>query len=391
MPVGLLSSLSGFLKLTGKTDIDSPVSKLHHNFTTLILLCFCLLLSASSLIGDPIQCTFNDHPLMKEDMIKTYCWLHTTFTLPRHYKGAGQIYPGIGATTSNGEFVYHAYYQWVPFVLFLQAIMFYAPYWLWKMWEGGVVDSASTDLAAPVMNKEELKGKIEMLGDYLQASLGQHNKYAMKYLGYEALNLVVTISNICVMDAFLGGKFISYGTKVFSFAQMEDEDRIDPMIMLFPRMTKCTFRAVGPSGTTEKLDSLCILPHNILNEKAYLFLWVWLWILLVAGSFSVLWRCIVFFVPFMRINLLRNYTHGLNNNETKALSTYLSVGDYFLFYLLHKNVSRLAFTDLVRDVAGRISSRDSESLEMGDKVRKDSKKYHRMNSPRPTPSGGLWT
>ena len=32
-----------------------------------------------------------------------------------------------------------AYYQWVPFVLFLQAGLFYAPHLLCKSWEGGKV------------------------------------------------------------------------------------------------------------------------------------------------------------------------------------------------------------------------------------------------------------
>ena len=29
-------------------------------------------------------------------------------------------YPGVGTEEKNDEKVYHAYYQWVPFVLFLQ-------------------------------------------------------------------------------------------------------------------------------------------------------------------------------------------------------------------------------------------------------------------------------
>jgi innexin len=32
---------------------------------------------------------------------------------------------------------HHAYYQWVPFVLFSQAIMFYLPHLFWRSWEGG--------------------------------------------------------------------------------------------------------------------------------------------------------------------------------------------------------------------------------------------------------------
>ena len=41
------------------------------------------------------------------------------------------------------------------------------------------------------------------------------------------------------------------------------EDRLDPMIYIFPRMTKCTFHKFGTSGEVEKHDALCILPLNI--------------------------------------------------------------------------------------------------------------------------------
>ena len=53
------------------------------------------------------------------------------------------------------------------------------------------------------------------------------------------------------------------------------EDRLDPMIYIFPRMTKCTFHKFGASGEVEKHDALCILPLNIVNEKIYIFIWFW--------------------------------------------------------------------------------------------------------------------
>ena len=40
----------------------------------------------------------------------------------------------------------HAYYQWVPFVLFLQGIMFYFPHYLWKLLEDRKLDKITKDL-----------------------------------------------------------------------------------------------------------------------------------------------------------------------------------------------------------------------------------------------------
>ena len=82
-----------------------------------------------------------------------------------------------------------------------------------------------------------------------------------------------------LLDRFFDGTFFTYGIEVMSFADRDQEDRIDPMIYVFPRlklfithyickiylhrMTKCTFHKFGTSGNIEKHDALCILPLNI--------------------------------------------------------------------------------------------------------------------------------
>lgn len=50
-------------------------------------------------------------------------------------------HPGIGPILPDDEIRYHAYYQWVPFVLFAQAISFYLPHLFWRSWEGGKIKS----------------------------------------------------------------------------------------------------------------------------------------------------------------------------------------------------------------------------------------------------------
>ena len=47
---------------------------------------------------------------------------------------------GVGPYVEHEDFIQvKAYYQWVPFVLFLQAIMFYIPHIIFKAVEGGKV------------------------------------------------------------------------------------------------------------------------------------------------------------------------------------------------------------------------------------------------------------
>jgi len=62
----------------------------------------------------------------------TYCWIHSTFSLPTRWRDGGkkfesykQLHPGISpmADAPNVEEVkHHKYYQWVLFVLYLQVI-----------------------------------------------------------------------------------------------------------------------------------------------------------------------------------------------------------------------------------------------------------------------------
>ena len=95
------------------------------------------------------------------------------------------------------------------------------------------------------------------------------------------------------MDRFFDGAFLTFGLEVIAFAEQDQEDRLDPLIYVFPRMTKvrlshkiwsqisanflfqCTFHKFGTSGEVEKHDALCLLPLNIVNEKVYIFLWFW--------------------------------------------------------------------------------------------------------------------
>jgi hypothetical protein len=55
-------------------------------------------------------------------VMNTYCFIMSTFILPRHLPAAGseRLHPGVGPEKPGEEREYQAYYQWVPFVLFLQ-------------------------------------------------------------------------------------------------------------------------------------------------------------------------------------------------------------------------------------------------------------------------------
>lgn len=114
-----------------------------------------------------------------------------------------------------------------------------------------------------------------------------------------------------LIDSFLGGEFFSYGTKVLELSQMDQENRIDPMVAVFPRVTKCTFHKYGPSGSMQTHDALCVLALNILNEKIYIFLWFWFIILAVISGMALAYSIAVVTLPSIRETiLLRRFKFG---------------------------------------------------------------------------------
>ena len=78
----IIDSLTGFVGWDTKYTIDGPVFNLHCKVTTIILLVFSAIISAGQFIGDPIDCVVEDFDNLASIM-DTYCWIHSTFTLPR--------------------------------------------------------------------------------------------------------------------------------------------------------------------------------------------------------------------------------------------------------------------------------------------------------------------
>jgi hypothetical protein len=77
--------------------------------------------------GSKISCVMEgavDSWTIPQNVINTYCYVLTTFTLPKHWNskiGYESAHKGVGAFNPlEDEVTFKAYYQWVPFVLFLQ-------------------------------------------------------------------------------------------------------------------------------------------------------------------------------------------------------------------------------------------------------------------------------
>ena len=139
---------------------------------------------------------------------------------------------------------------------------------------------------------------------------------------------IFVLGQMVLLDRFFDGTFFTYGIEVMSFADRDQEDRIDPMIYVFPRMTKCTFHKFGTSGNIEKHDALCILPLNIVNEKIYIFIWFWLLFLGVLSFLVLVYRVAIIFSPYIRAFVLRMRYRRVKRECVEMVSAKLLILDH---------------------------------------------------------------
>lgn len=352
--LGVFQSVRGLLKIDN-VAIDNSVFRLHYKATVIILVVASLLVTSSQYIGDPIDCMVDGVP---QKLMDTYCWIHSTFTLPRTIGKDDVGHPGIGTPDDNEERKYHKYYQWVCFFLFFQAILFFIPRYLWKAWEGGRCKMLVMEMNCPIMEEEVKNKRKKMLIDYFSQNLRNHNMYAIRFFFCEALNFINIIGQIYFTDFFLGYEFTTYGTRVIEYANADQEDRTDPMAMVFPKVTKCTFLNYGPSGTPQHLDGLCVLSLNIIIEKIYICLFFWFISVAVLSGVGMLYRAIVIASPEVRLYLLRARARLALADDVNAICRKCQIGDWFLLYQLGKNIDPFIFREILHEMACRLEGKD---------------------------------
>merc|ERR1719188_2712002 len=112
-----------FLSLD-KICIDNNIFRLHYKATVIVLITCSLLVTSRQYIGDPIDCIVD--PDVPQNVMDTYCWIHSTFSIPNRYEGRNEVgkdvpHPNVRPEQEGDERVYHKYYQWVCFALFFSS------------------------------------------------------------------------------------------------------------------------------------------------------------------------------------------------------------------------------------------------------------------------------
>ena len=230
--------IAGLVKIQSKgdkADIDSSFSKLHYKISATILFLSATLVTSYEIFGKPIDC-MSSLAEEKKSALNSFCWISSTFSIP-----------------SAGDIIRHAYYQWVPFSLCLQGVMFYLPHYLWKMYEDEWMKKITDGLRGHTLNIDERKDldiseKKKTLVKNVKETFHQNKWYAGVFFVCDLMNLLNTIFQMYFINVFLGGVFMDFGPQVLSWTEMDQENRTDPILEVFPRLTNCFFHQYGPTG-----------------------------------------------------------------------------------------------------------------------------------------------
>uniref|UniRef100_A0AC35FGG7 Innexin n=2 Tax=Panagrolaimus sp. PS1159 TaxID=55785 RepID=A0AC35FGG7_9BILA len=119
--------LKDFFKSIQRTTIDDFADRLFYYYTALMLTFFAILTGAKQTIGKPIECMMPaEFPNTWSDYVRGFCYVSSTYFVP------------VNDTSSieyKREKMVHGYYQWVPFILIIQAILIYLPNVAWKTFQ----------------------------------------------------------------------------------------------------------------------------------------------------------------------------------------------------------------------------------------------------------------
>lgn len=153
------------------------------------------------------------------------------------------------------------------------------------------------------------------------------------------------------MNAFLGGSFSNFGPALASFHYNPNiANSVDPTAWLFPKVTMCTFKYFGSSGTVQNLELLCILPLNVVNAKIFAVLWFWYVILAIISVIAILFRMVTFYSPSVRIYIITSHIRTVSKFQIKNIVKKLNLGDWFILYQLGKNIDPRIFKDIIMEL-----------------------------------------
>lgn len=278
------------------------------------------------------------------------------------------------------------YYQWVPFVLALQCVLFIIPRFIWQML---TYNHTGTDLENLVKTASEaarddpdsqgqkvqhiayaIKNMILATRDTRRGGIANIRRRCNKMFGVFAISkrlgtwvagiymllkviyFINSVGQIYMMQRFLGlhKNYTYFGAEI---ARDIVSGRDWQQTEVFPRVTFCRV-PIQHLGAINYQTSQCVLAINFLNEKIYIFLWFWLVMVSIFTLVSIpVWYCRIMLTgsrtAFIKKNLLLCNNFRADDRALLGAFTrrFLRYDGLFMLRMLALNAGDLVTSEVV--------------------------------------------
>uniref|UniRef100_A0A7I5E6N7 Innexin n=1 Tax=Haemonchus contortus TaxID=6289 RepID=A0A7I5E6N7_HAECO len=257
-------------------DVDSS-DRLKYVYTPWILCGTAFLIFAHEYVGAPIQCWAPKQWAKGwEQYAEQYCLIENTYFVKMNDSNL--------PAAQEREDREIRYYQWVPFVLLLQALFLYFPRFVWKQLQSLTKIDLPSVTVALRSEAKKLSDPVNVASIMKPARRGAWSyKLTISLLFTKMLSIAVIVGQIVFVGWFLGAGFL-HGLRVVVDAlngrQWEESGN-------FPRVTFCDLEVRELGGAVHRWSLQCVLMINMFNEKIFVFLWWWFCMLLFISILNL--------------------------------------------------------------------------------------------------------
>lgn len=343
--------LSAVLKGVNSDHLEDVGDKLNFYVSVYLVLFFTIVTGSKQHFGQPISCMgpAETHAEQWSRYFHDYCYVAPKILVKDH----NQLTTGItGASNSHQAKAGMAFYQWVPYLLIMHAILFYVPKACWQSGSYNYGNGLDMESFVKGTSKgqteygQKRRSKVTAMARFLvdtskfRGILGGGRDSAM-YAAMKWLCVLNTIGQLSFISFFVADWNMNWAVELLHHLYYERSTSETPY---FPRVVFCDvdkLEVAQPLSYTFQ----CVLMFNFVNEKIFLLLFGWLTLLLVVNlTLAVRQTLFLVCTPFRFLIarqllpsscvLFRNMSSsGVQSNELISYFVHTSLGCDGIFLL----------------------------------------------------------
>jgi len=325
---------------------EDSIDRLNYHYTVWLLLAFAVTLSAKQYVGEPIQCWVPaEFTGGWEQYTENYCFVENTYF--------AKFDENLPDNVDEREAREISYYQWVPFILALEALMFYIPHMIWRLlnWQSGIhlrgiitmacdnknlgganQVNAVADIAGHMHACIEIRkkhyGNQALLDSILQCGRSGGVYLSLVYLFTKILFITNLILQFIILNEFLGTSYTFWGASILRDILRNHEWQLSGH---FPRVTLCDFE-VRKLGNMHRYTVQCVLMINMFSEKIFLFIWWWFMVVVIVTILNFFYWLFVISAQNSRHSYIQKLLFGFQGGDDEPAVTGTQAA-YFADYI----------------------------------------------------------